>query len=76
MIEIKINSKDLFHIFDNAIDRYEESLRNDIALQRRFIIAWNSIQLPIVIKPETEKSNEVHYLLTELGQSDSFILFQ
>jgi hypothetical protein len=75
-IQIMINSIQLFHILKHAIQRYREKLQNDITLQRKFIIAWNSIESPLFIKhTDTQKINEARYLLTELGQSNPFRLF-
>ena len=71
-----INSIELFHILENAIHNYREKLQNSITLQRKFIIAWDSIEFPVFIKPtETQKINEVQYLLTELGRSNPLRLF-
>jgi hypothetical protein len=77
LVVIMINSLELFHTLEHAIQIYREKLQNNIAFQRKFIIAWDSIESHIFIKPtETQKINEIQYLLTQLGQSNPFRLFQ
>jgi hypothetical protein len=52
-------------------------LGNNITLQRKFIIAWNSIECPVFIKPtDIQKISEVQYMLGELSQSNPIRLFQ
>jgi hypothetical protein len=68
---------ELFHILEHAIQTYRERLGNNITLQRKFIIAWNSIECPVFIKPtDIQKISEVQYMLGELSQSNPIGLFQ
>jgi hypothetical protein len=76
-VVIMINSIELFHILESAIHSYREELQNSITLQRKFIIAWDSIEFPTFLKPtDTQKINEIRHLLTVLGRSNPFRLFE
>lgn len=74
-VVILINSIELFLTLELAIQNYKQKLQNSINLQRKFIIAWDSIESHTFIKPtEIQKINEIQYVLTELGQSNIFRL--
>lgn len=76
-IEMRINISELFNIFGQALERFEDRLRNEAQLQLNFITAWDSFESYIrnIDPSETEKFREARYLLAELNQTDHVRLF-
>jgi hypothetical protein len=76
-IEMRINISELFSIFKQAIERFEDRLRIEDQLQLKFITAWDSFESYIrnIDPSETKKFREAQFLLVELNQTDHVRLF-
>ena len=77
LIEIRINSVELYTNLRQAIEQYRIRLLNEVDLQNNFIVAWDSIESHVrpISSSDSKKMNEAQYLTGELSNTNSVDLF-